>query len=346
MSAAPNTLTGVYYDGRTPVGQPATLIWSGATVKLIGAELAQTWRTDALQVSPRVGRADRFVALPDGAQLQCADHPLLERLPQEVKSEGIVAWLESRWPVALACLVLTVGGLGAGYIWGLPAAAERVAQSLPVEYERKLGEEALAWLDEHEVFRPTALGAGGREEIGAGFNRLVRGLPLAPHYQLEFRQGPGPNAFALPGGIVVVTDELVQLAQAPEEVYAVLAHEIGHVEQRHALRNILQNSLTAVVIATVANDAATLTAAVAGLPVLLAQTKYSRQFETEADTFGFELLERRDISPAHFARMMERLVADRDPALESRLSFLSTHPVTAERIARAHAAAAERPAPR
>lgn len=340
MSAASNTISGVYYDGRTPVGQPATLIWSGATVKLIGAALAQSWRTDGLRVSPRIGRADRFIALPDGAQLQCADHPLLDRLPQEVKSEGIVAWLESRWQVALACLALTIGGLGAGYIWGLPAAAERVAHNLPIEYERKLGDEALAWLDAQGMFAPSALPAAVHAELRAGFARLVEGLPLAPHYRLEFRQGPGPNAFAFPGGVVVVTDGLVQLAQAPEEVYAVLAHEIGHVEQRHALRNILQNSVTAVVVATVAGDAASLTAAVAGLPVLLAQTKYSRTFETEADAFGFALLARRGISPAHFAALLERLSAEHDPALESRLSFLSTHPVTAERIARARAAAA------
>src|SRR5690606_20318775 len=142
------------------------------------------------------------------------------------------------------------------------------------------------------------------------------------------------------GGIVVLTDQMVRLAQHPAEIHAVLAHEIGHVERRHALRHLLQDSALAVAIATVTSDAAALSLAVAGLPVVLAQTRYSRAFEAEADEFGFALLRRHEISPAHFASLMERLAAGRNRALETRLSFLSTHPVTAERAARARAAAA------
>lgn len=72
---------------------------------------------------------------------------------------------------------------------------------------------------------------------------------------------------------------------------------------------------------------------------MLVQAKYSREFEAEADEFAFDLLKRRGLSPVHFAALMERLGAERDAQIERRTSFLSTHPVTADCIARARAAA-------
>lgn len=340
-TAASNTLAGKFYDGQVPVAVPATLIWSGQNVKVIGAMIALDYPVNRLRVSPRVGTADRFVALPGGAQLQCADSALLDRLPQEGKTEGVVAWLESRWQVALACLVITLGGLAAGYFYGLPAAADRIAARVPIEYERTLGKQALTWLDANEWFRQSKVAPDVQEELRAGFARLADGLPMAAHLRLEFRDAPGigPNAFALPGGTIVITDQMIELSESAAEVYAVLAHEIGHVERRHALRHILQDSVSAAAAATLTADASTLTLAVSGLPVLLAQARYSRQFETEADEYGFALLKQHDLSPEDFATLMERVSAKRDPQTERSMSFLSTHPVTADRIARARQAA-------
>jgi len=341
MSAAPNTIAVQHYDGQAPVPAPATLIWSGTTVKVIGARIAQSYPTKSLRVSPRIGAADRFVALPDGAQLQCPDHRLLDRFPQEGRTEGFVAWLEQRWPVALAGVVVMLAGLAWGYFYGLPAAAEHLAARVPVEYEKKLGENTLAWLDENQIFLPSKLEPSRQQELAAGFTELSGDLPMAPHYRLLFRDAPGvgPNALAFPGGIVVITDQMIDLAEAVEEVFAVLAHEIGHVEGRHALRHILQDSITAAVAATLTADASSLTLAASGVPVMLVQAKYSREFEAEADEFAFDLLKRHGLSPIHFAALMERLGAEHDAQIERRTSFLSTHPVTADRIARARAAA-------
>lgn len=341
---ASNTLSVSFFDGQSPIGEPATLIWSGSSVKLIGANVDKSYSANQIRVSPRIGRADRFVELPDGAQLQCRDTPLLDRLPQEGKTEGFVAWLEQRWPIAMAALAITVAGIGMGYVYGLPVLAEKIAERVPFEYERNLGDQAIAWLDQQEMFQPSELDEDTRKELTGGFTRLSQGLPRQSQLRLEFRNAPfvGPNAFALPGGIVVITDQMIDLAESPEEVYAVLAHEIGHVERRHSLRHIIQNSVTAAVAAAFTSDVSSLTLAVSGIPVLLAQARYSREFETEADTFGFALLKRNDISPENFATLMERLSANRNPRTEGRMAFLSTHPVTAERIARARAAAGKK----
>jgi predicted Zn-dependent protease len=342
-ATAPNTIAVQFYDGRSPVGEAATLIWSGTTVKLISAGVEHTYPTGQLRVSPRVGSADRFVALPDGGQLQCRDHPLLGRLPQEGKTEGVVAWLEQRWPVALASVFVTVAALALGYVYGLPALADHVTSRVPVEYERQFGERAMNWLDDNKMFRPSKTSPSLQKDITAGFDRLADGLPEQKYLRLEFRDAPGigPNAFALPGGIVVITDQMIDLAESPEEVYAVLAHEIGHVVKRHALRHIVQDSVTAAVATAFTSDVSSLTFAVSGIPVLLAQAKYSREFESEADDYAVKLLKKNDISPEYFATLMERLDAKRDARTEGRMAFLSTHPVTAERIARARAAAAQ-----
>lgn len=340
MSMSAATLQGQYFDGRHPVGSSATLYLVGQEAALIGAHLSENYDARQLRVSPRVGSSDRFIALPDGGQFQCADDPLLDRLPQESQSEGVAAWLEARVAVAVAGVAIVVSLLLAGYFLALPAAAERVVSYIPVETERALGDQVLAWLDNNRWFNPTRIDVEQQSHIRKDFDELRRGLPVESYCRLEFRDSPfiGPNAFALPGGAIVITDAMVKKAESMEEIAAVLAHEIGHVERRHSMRHLLQDSVVAVVAATITADAASLSVAVAGLPALLARAKYSREFETEADDFAFQLLKQRGRSPEAFATLMERL-AGKDEEAERDFTFLSTHPVTAERVQRARAAA-------
>lgn len=166
-------------------------------------------------------------------------------------------------------------------------------------------------------------------------------MPLRDYYHLEFRSGAtfGPNALAFPGGIIVITDDMVKAAQSTE-VLGVLAHEIGHVELRHTMRSLLQNSVVGVAVAAVTSDAASLSVAIASLPVLLAQTKYSREFEAAADEYAFRLLKQKGYSPTAFASLMERL-AEKEENKMGAFAYVSTHPVTAERVRRARKAAAE-----
>lgn len=340
MSAGAQRLHGHYYDGRHPLAIAATLLLGAQETVLIGERVGGRYPTRELRVSPDTGSADRFIALPDGGQFQCARNPLLDSLPHEVFSEGWVAWLERHVAAAIGAMVLVLLLLAAGYKYGLPAAADAIAARIPIETEKALGAHALTWLDEHEWFTPTELDEQTQTALTEGFAKLGAGLPTAAHLRLEFRGAPGlgANALALPGGVIVITDEMVEKTETLEEALAVLAHEIGHIERRHTMRHLLQDSAVALVIATATADAASLSAAVAGLPVLLAQTSYSRAFETEADTFAFALLKQHGISPDEFANLMERLAADSEET-ERQFAFVSTHPVTAERVKQARTAA-------
>jgi len=250
-----------------------------------------------------------------------------------------VAWLEERVGMAVGCVALIVGVLVCAYFFGLPAATNWAVTKVSRETEQSLGKEAFAWLDNERWFQPSELDEKRQIRVQTIFSRLVRGLKMEPDYRLQFRHSKrmGANAVALPGGIIVITDEMVLLAGSEDEIAAVLAHEIGHVELRHAMKQVMESSAVAVIAGVVTNDASSFTVAVAGLPALLAQTEYSRECESEADDFAFKLLKQHHISPAAFASLMERLSKDHADE-EKYTSFLSTHPVTAERVKRARRA--------
>jgi Zn-dependent protease with chaperone function len=335
-------IEGHFFGGRYPVAMKASLEIGQQETTVTAGSYLKRFATGDLIVSPRVGSTYRFISLPDGGQFGCVDYALLDSITQESQSEGIVAWLEERWNVALACVAAIAVLLLVGYFFGLPAAAHRISSRIPMETERSLGEQALTYMDEHGWLKPTGLGFEVRDKISTGFYQLCKDLALEPYYVLEFRAGAvlGPNAFAFPGGIVVITDEMVRLAGDTEEVLAVLAHEIGHVELRHTMRSVLQNSAIGLVVATVTSDAASLSAAVSALPILMAQTKYSRDFESAADEYAFSLLKHKGYSPKAFATLMERVANETG---ENRHSFawISSHPVTSERIRNARDAAVE-----
>ena len=336
-----NKITGTYFDGLHPIGSAAVLIWAGHEVRVIGERVSARHPLSGLRISPRIGSADRFISFPGGTQLQCEDTPLLDVLPQEGTTEGIVAWLEQRWGMALCGIVIIVALVTYGYLYGLPRLAEYAAGRIPISAEQEVGDTSLRWLDDHHFLTPSNVGCESQQELRSDFHELVRGLPHDHDYRLLFRDAPGlgANAVALPGGIIVITDGMMKLTASPDEALAVLAHETGHVELRHTLRHALQDSVVAAAITALTGDAASLTSVVTGLPVVLAQANYSRDFETEADAYAFELLKRHGISPANFAQVMEKLQKNNN-AKSGNFGFLASHPPTPERIVQARAASA------
>jgi predicted Zn-dependent protease len=221
----------------------------------------------------------------------------------------------------------------------LPRAAEPVARRLSPELDRFLGKQVLATLDE-AFFKPTELSPEEREAWQRKFDEFVAGEPGADHYAIVFRHAGAPNAFALPDGTIVVTDEMARAVGSDDEFRAMLAHEIGHIRGRHALRLVLQRSGIAVLMTALAGDAVGVTYLAVALPSMLLQSSYSREFEAEADDFAFAQLKRHGVSPQAFADLMRRLEKEDagrgDNGTVGR--YLGSHPATAERIRRAEEA--------
>jgi predicted Zn-dependent protease len=309
---------------------------AGDKATVSGAEEVRSYQLSELRVTARIGWADRFVLLPDGGQLQCPDSSCLDRLANDSPTERHVAWLEERVGVAVGCTAIIVVLLVCAYLFGLPIAAKWAVSKVSMQTERSLGRDAFAWCEEKGWVKPSEVDDYRQTRIRKIFATLVAGSKLESYYRLEFRSSKklGANAFAMPGGIIVLTDEMVWEAGSEDEIAAVLAHEIGHIELRHALKELMESSALAAVAGIVTSDASSYAVAVAGLPMLLAETKYSRASEAEADEFAFQLLKRRGISPAAFATLMERLAKDY-PNRNGEYTFLSTHPAPADRAERA-----------
>ena len=155
----------------------------------------------------------------------------------------------------------------------------------------------------------------------------------------------GPNAFALPGGTIVVTDEMLQLLAGRDDVLlGVLGHELGHVRRRHGMRLLVQATLIGTAASIAWGD---FSAVLAAAPALLGQSAYSRDFEREADDDAVSLLRANGLSPVVMVELFQRLAAGRatpggaDPGGAFDLGIaLASHPADAERMQRFKAAAA------
>ena len=154
--------------------------------------------------------------------------------------------------------------------------------------------------------------------------RFVAGMPDGDKYKLEFRKLPGdlPNAFAIPGGPIVVSDGLVAALQDEDAFLAVVAHEIGHQVHRHVLRQVLQGSAVIVAATMLTGDVSSASGVVLAVPTFLLSSRYSRDFEREADDYAFAALRERGITPEWFATRCARS----KPARRRRRS--GSHPPT------------------
>jgi Zn-dependent protease with chaperone function len=325
-----------FYDGQTSRGIPVAIhVGSENQFLITGLERDLTYTLSEVRIASRVGNTPRRVFLPGGAICETLENDAIDAIVRQsgrAKWQGLVHVMESKWRYALVALLVTVVS-GWGLIeYGIPALAERVAHAFPASTNRALGRDGLTLLD-HGIFSSSTLEKERQLQLRTMFQTMTRQLPDGDTYHLELRKGErvGPNAFALPSGIIVITDELVLLTRHQNELIAVLAHEIGHVQHRHALRTLLQNSAVALLLASVTGDITSLTALSAALPTVLLEAKYSRAFEMEADRFALGYLHENNIQPSHFADILSRL--EEAPGRKSEVhNYLASHPVTSQRI--------------
>jgi predicted Zn-dependent protease len=330
----------VYFDGKPSARNAVRVRADETSLYIAGQAVHLSIPRAAASVDSPVPRARRAIHLPDGAQLQTDDHDALEALfPRANRLEGWVYRLERHWLHALAGLAVVVVVSAWCVIYGLPLAAKFAVGFEPLEVEARLGEQALSSID-GALCNPSKLDAQRQQSLRASFDVLTAGHDDDHRPRLELRACGriGPNAFALP-----LTDELVRLAQDDAQVSAVLAHEIGHVRYRHALRQALQAAGLAALISALAGDAVSITSLAVTLPTVLLQSGYSREFEDEADSYAFQRLKEIGLSPRDFAEILTRLEefrgtetgANKSAAGGGTLDYISTHPATARRIVRA-----------
>lgn len=337
-------IDGRWFDARQSRPQRALLTFyaNGETAVELPDRRRLSRAAATLQISARLGRVPRRITFPDGGVFETDDNDgvdagLALAGVASKRRQGWIDALESRWPVALLSLAAVVVG-GIGFVKaGLPAIADFAALRTPMTVERSMGKEGLRLLD-RLMFEPTRLPEARRSALRDRFEAMTqelytRDVERSPDYRLEFRRadGMGANALALPSGIIVLTDDLVRIARHDDEIMAVLAHEVGHVEQRHGLRSLYRSAGVAALAAAVVGDVSQVAGLTSFLPQLI-EAGYSRDFEREADVYAKRWLRSKGIPERRFDDLLCRMLAEHggDDG-DGVMRYLASHPSGEER---------------
>ena len=275
-------------------------------------------------------RAAFAVQVVDEAALRVLRlHPALQELPQWSQLQSrrrrgrIRRWLGLNllW-VWLLLPALLIGVLA----WLSPRLVTAATDLVSIEDESRLGRHVFSSMKDRLKLESEGMQVEAVRSLG---QRLTQGS--AYDYEFHVAVDSSINAFALPGGVIVVHTGLLDAVKRPEELAGVLAHEVQHVEQRHSLRSLVRSlGLRGAWAALTGNLGGTL----AGQAALeLTALRFSRGAEQEADVAGFESLVRLDIDPQGMAEFFGTLSAERPGAPPA---WLSTHPPSEARQEKLH----------
>jgi Zn-dependent protease with chaperone function len=334
MSAFNSTETrcfaGQYCDGQRAIAYPVNALFSNTHLVIVAPDIHRTVHLSELRVSEALGSLSRTFTFEDGATLVV---PTSDEIVQHVaQSRPILQLLESKYRYAVAALALILGATWWIYSCAIPFMADEVVARFGTAWESGQSESTLARADAAGIWKPSKLDEIRQSQARLLIAERLRFGHLDPQH-IVFRDSPdlGANAFALDGGDMVLTDDLMQLLSLDEQI-AVVAHELGHVHQRHSQRLWLRQlgSWGAMRLLIGTNSS---TDPVAVTTQLLGQTRYSRDFEAEADSYALGLLTESGISPCHLATGLKKL--ETASAVQGRMQseWFSSHPLTQDRIA-------------
>ena len=296
--------------------------------------------TAGIEVEIR-GVGERLAGIPQSLTLSTGKRFVpLEELPPaflgtaDTTMSRWLDWLERFSPVKAAALVgmlaLAILGLRAA----VPVAADLAVVLVPHRAETFIGRQAFREIDT-VLFAPTRLAEPRRARIEAAARALARQGGVEPIPEVHFREARpiGANAFAFPGGPIVITDDLVRVLGDDDRILAVLAHELGHVEERHGLRQVLRIGGMFVIASLVLGGDDSLLEELASISISTISAGYSRDFERDADAFAARLLKGSGRSTADLADALRTLVDDCGEPCRGDTGWLSTHPGVESRIA-------------
>ncbi len=207
--------------------------------------------------------------------------------------------------------------------WQYDEALTWVTRHISIENEQSLGETVFTQMQTDTEFITDGAAYSAVVEIGTLLSKKS-----AYKYQWHIAKDSEINAYALPGGIIIVNSGLLTAIDSPGELAAVLAHEIQHVEQRHSLKHMVNSMGWAAAMLVLLGD---INIATAVIVHQLGSLYFGRDKEEEADNLGLDLLIANNIDPYGMLTLMQRLDSENNVDLPE---WLSSHPTTSDRIRR------------
>ncbi len=343
-----------YYDLQSSEAYPVMLSVEQGGIRIQGDRIDMRWPIGEIRISERLGSAPRSISHKSKGFCEITNLTDLDSLLSELKlTPDLLERVQHNIYGALACAVFFVMLIGLGYVYGLPALTKVIAMRLPKSSLQVLDSGTLESLEQYKLLTPSKLTKVRQQALTEQFAKLVA-VPDKNTYKIVYRssEAMGANAFALPSGTIVMLDGLVSLSDDDNELMGVLAHELGHVQGRHAARLVLQTSIVGLVATWWLGDISILLAAA---PAAILGAKYSRDMEREADNYGVVLMRRNGLSSCYLAAILGKLEtssvakqqqqklvkATKEPAKETKAEdktlgqmsdYLSSHPATPERM--------------
>jgi predicted Zn-dependent protease len=243
----------------------------------------------------------------------------LERRMHQDKNKANFTKLAPLAKVLIVFLLVAV----LAYLFLMPWAASALASRFPVSYEKKIGEEAYASIKTD--FRID-------EKRSALINDFFQQLNFPSEYDVQVTvvKGEEVNAFAMPGGHIVVYDKLINSTGSYPELCALLAHEFTHIENRHNIRTLFRQLGSGIFMSLLMGDATAVGGVIIRNADYLKSLSYSRALEKEADENGLRLLSERSIDPDGFVRLFRLL--ERQSKGSQPSEWLNSHPDLNKRI--------------
>lgn len=348
--------TAKYYDGKTGHSRTVSLVLTGSSLQLKdGEDIIETWSINQLTVldhpAPPVPGIFGNAKNKD-ARLYVEDakdwKKLYERLPKHARKKLVLPNNWSSFAIYILVAVISVIFLFKMF----PRIIENTAYLIPLEIERSIGRQAV-----HSIVGTdnVCIAPKGHEALLKVFGKLEAQTKREIDYEILVIDNSWMlNAFAAPGGYLIIYREIIERADTPEEVIGVLAHEISHVDLYHTTKGLVRDIGMRFVLSMMVGGTS-----VEDLAGFFSQMNYSREDESEADMHGRELMVKAGINPKGMRNFFENLqewegalfnkVEDKikekteDKSENSGLSdfldmplweYLSTHPDTDKRIER------------
>lgn len=297
---------------------------------LVSQAVAQT------QVTSPVASVAQTLSFIDGGRFVAQDTSF--RWPFTSKSHALLEKLEKNKLLIIASVLLTPLLVWFILYRAVPAVAVYSINQLSPEVIETMGEQSFSAV-EKVALSPSEIALEKQQKAEQQWSALLSDLNLdQSKYRLSFYKSDmfGANAFAMPHGRVVVTDELmVLLAEQPDALRAILLHEIGHVHHQHGIKLVAQSLANTIVLAMLFGDLETVGELVLGSGSSLMQQAFSRDMEREADQFAIEKLVELGFDANDFADAIDALHQHAKKELDEDdtwLQYLSSHPHSQERI--------------
>lgn len=325
-----------YNDGVTAQVRMVTAeLWPGQLVfkEQVSDAPVAAWKLDDIQILDEIkpGQPVRLTSSKNPAsRLTLADDAFIQSIEAALPAEAKTAARQiPSWTQVFTYIVLVLAG-----VWGIylaaPVALQVATNALPLSWEVKLGDKFINGFKksvEANDKRDFCTGNRGNDVLDGLVDRLAQHADSPFKFRVYVTNHKQVNAFAAPGGHIILFIGLIHKAKSPDEVAAVLAHEMAHIIKRHSANAIIRQQGLSFVFDLLLGD---------GLFSTIGQTftalSYGRDLERDADAVGLELLEKENISVKGFQTFFAQLAEDHKN-VEDLFKYLSTHPTSASRAA-------------